>query len=197
MKAFVIGFPKAGTTTLHTALEKSGLRSAHWRTAEAFVGRLMYRGYLKSGDPFARLSEFDCVTQADVCIPQQRVNCWPNLDFRIISRIRESHEECVFLLNTRQVDKHIASIRGWNDLHSRLVEADVPGLPHGFGETDAELEQWIEGHYAACRGFFGDDPRFVEFDIADENAPSLLESALDISVAWWGAANRRPEEAAG
>ncbi len=51
MKGFVVGFPKCGTNTIHTACHKSGLKSVHWRFRGSYCGKLIYRRYLAGQDP--------------------------------------------------------------------------------------------------------------------------------------------------
>lgn len=187
MKLFVVGFPKSGTTTLTAALEASGLKAAHWGDSQGrFIGQTIYRNVLAGRDPLASLEEYDAITQADVCIPAQRLNYWPNLDFSILGKIRESHPECLFLLNTRDPAKVCASIDRWPSLRQRIVRASIPGLPARMGAKDEEIVRWIENHYAACRRFFGSDPQFLELAIEDEAAPKILGKALGISITDWG-----------
>lgn len=187
MKLFVVGFPKSGTTTLTAALEASGLKAAHWGDAKGkFIGQTIYENVLGGRDPFAGLEAYDAITQADVCIPAQRVNYWPNLDFSILARIREAHPECLFVLNTRDPAKICASIDRWPSLRERIVRASIPGLPARMGKKDEEIVHWIENHFSACRRFFADDPKFLELAIEDEAAPDILGKALGISIADWG-----------
>jgi len=75
----------------------------------------------------------------------------------------------------------------------RLTRRPVPGLPAGYGETTAERVRWIEGHYAFLAAVFGDDPRYLELDVADGNAPLRLGAHLGIELPWWGTANANPE----
>ncbi|MGE4064899.1 MAG: hypothetical protein AB7E79_16160 [Rhodospirillaceae bacterium] len=91
MKLFLIGFPKSGTSTIHTALERSGLRSAHWRCDQGFVGQIIYENYYAARDPLHSLTTFDAITQADVCLPAMGINFWPNLDFNILGAILTAH----------------------------------------------------------------------------------------------------------
>jgi hypothetical protein len=190
MKVLVIGLPKCGTRTLHRTFLESGLRSAHWRleTGE-FCGELMYRGYFASGDPFALLEQYDCVAQADVCLPARGINYWPNLDFSLLLQIRHRYPACLFVLNRRAAREWIRSVDGWNDLRARLTAADIPGLPSGVGGADGELERWRTAHYEACAHVFGSDPRFVQFDIDDPDAPHVLGRALGRPLGWWGIEN--------
>jgi Sulfotransferase domain len=200
MKLFVVGFPKSGTTTLTHALEASGMKPAHWADSEGnFIGQIIYENVLAGRDPFDRLGDYDSITQADVCVPAQRVNFWPNLDFAILSRIRDAHPECLFVLNIRDPKKICSSIDRWPSLRERIVRASIPGLPARMGAKDEELVQWIENHFAACRRFFASDPKFLELDIEDEKAPLILGEALGITIADWGIiepAAPRPEDVA-
>jgi hypothetical protein len=187
MKLFVVGFPKSGTTTLTAALEASGMSAAHWGDADGkFIGQTIYENVLGGHDPFAGLEGYDAITQADVCIPAQRINYWPNLDFAILSRIREAHPECLFLLNTRDPVKICSSIDRWPSLRERIVRASIPGLPARMGGKDEEIVRWIENHYSACRRYFGNDPKFLELAIEDDAAPDILGKALGISITDWG-----------
>ncbi|WP_390866968.1 sulfotransferase [Prosthecodimorpha staleyi] len=186
----VVGFPKTGTTTITRALSTAGWRTAHWRINEGFVG-ILIQANIEAGRPaFAGLERYDAVTQADVCLPGRGLNFWPNLDLTVLDTIRRDYPDCLFILNTRDPAKTIASMRGWGRLHRRIMLAEVPGLPKGCGRSDAELERWIQAHYAAVRLRFGVDPRFVEFDIEDPAARDILAAATGLDLVWWGRANR-------
>src|SRR4051794_21472602 len=75
---FVIGFPKSGTTSIHEALEKAGLRSAHWTVESGeYCGELIYRAHGEGKNPLAYLMDYDAITQADICLPRQQVNGRP------------------------------------------------------------------------------------------------------------------------
>lgn len=187
MKLMVIGFPKAGTTSITAALEASGLKPVHWRDSEGrFVGKLIYEDTLAGRDPFERLGAYDCVTQADVCLPGQGLNYWPNLDFAVLARIRERHPDCQFLLNVRAPDKIRASIDKWPNLRNRIVRAAIPGLPAGMGADNGEIIRWIEAHYDACRRFFAADERFFEVDIESDEAPARIGDRLGVAITGWG-----------
>lgn len=191
MKLFLIGFPKSGTSTIHTALGRSGYRSAHWRCERGFIGQIIYENYLSGRDPLHSLEAFDAITQADVCLPLIGVNYWPNLDFNILGAIQRTYPDCLFVLNWRDSALTASSIARWGDLQQRLTISDIPGLPRGFGGETGHLVRWIEGHRQAARVFFK-DANFVELDIAAPDAADRLGSALGTPLAWWGRANENP-----
>jgi hypothetical protein len=189
MKGLVIGFPKSGTSTIHKACHESGLRTAHWKTAMGFCGKLIYDRYLAGQDPLLDFANYDFLAQIDVCRPREEMNYWPNLDLAVLMAIRRNHPECCFVLNVRDTSKIISSISRWGSMRRRLTQADIVGLPAGYGDKDEDLRNWIEGHYAACRAIFGGHKNFVEIQIESENARDLLGEALGVDVRWWGVAN--------
>jgi hypothetical protein len=190
MKAFVVGFPKSGTTTLTRALTESGLNAAHWRVPAGFVGKIIYDNIFAGREIFAGLEDYQAIAQADVCLPKAGKNYWPNLDFAVINLIRSTYPECLFILNYRDPRRIADSIRRWSRLQHRLTISNIPGLPAGIGGNEDELVIWIENHFSAIRHFFRDSPNFLEIDIAAEDAPTKLSEALGIPIAWWGKANQ-------
>lgn len=194
MKIFVVGFPKSGTSTLQKAFEESGLRSAHWQVPAGYVGQLIYADHMEGKDPLSSLSGYDCVTQADVCLPSHGINYWPNLDFAVLERIAGFHPETTFLLNYRSPEKIAKSMCKWNELAARMDRCDIPGLPKGYGRSEKHLVIWIENHINACRRFF-QGAKFAEIDIEDPLAREMVGRIVGTPLKWWGVANANPVRA--
>lgn len=194
VRAVAIGFPKSGTSTLYEALLEAGLRSVHWTHHGKPIGKLVYDGWFEEGDPFARLRDVDAITQMDYCHPAKKLNYWPNLDFALLTAIRAQYPACLLILNTRPAEGIASSIERWGDMQDRIAAEYIPGLPAGRGRTRAELVRWIEGHFAAVRAAFRDDPAFIELDITSPDAPERLGQALGIRITWWGRANTNPKQ---
>jgi len=197
LRAIVVGFPKAGTTTLQTALTASGLRCGHWLRGARPIGKLVYDGWFERDDPFAYLKDLDVLTQMDVCLPLLRLNHWPNLDIPLLLAIRQRYPSCVFILNARPPERIADSMGRWRSMRWRLGSASIPGLPRGRGYRAAELERWAAAHYAAIRHVFASDPAFLDLDIAHPEAPARLGAALGIDIRWWGVANANARRPAG
>lgn len=203
-KIINLGLPKSGTTTLATAFEAAGLNVADWMarrdTGEniGFVGRLMYKGYFKSGDPLAYMPDFDAFTE--ISVVRRGRNFWPQTDWAIIAAIREKHPGARFLLSARDPVQHADSIRRWSNLgKTRLPENHVPGLPQYHGQNPGEIERWLQAHIDFCRHVFRGADDFLEFDIADPEAPARISAFTGVELPWWGKANineNRPAEAA-
>ncbi|KMK67331.1 hypothetical protein [Puniceibacterium sp. IMCC21224] len=193
-----LGLPKSGTTTLARALEQAGLRVADHKIrrgrnpdlaiAGSYVARQLYDGYFRSGDPLERLGGFDALTEVSVLT--RDLCLWPQCDFGLITALRERHPDLRFVASWRAPRSLSGSMLRWSNLGTdRLPQGQVPGLPRGFGETTLERVQWIEAHYAFLRMMFRDDPRFLEYDVADPEAPEKIGAHLGLTLPWWGKAN--------
>lgn len=193
-----LGLPKTGTTTLTKALRRAGLRVADWRIRDGqstrdeiigeHLGRLIYADYFDSGDPLARLKEFDVINEMNA-VRNDR-SFWPQTDYGLISAIQARYPGVKFLLSHRDPMKTADSMMRWNNLgRRRLPQADVPGLPRGYGQSEAELARWIAGHYAFCRRIFAGCDNFLEFDIEDPGARDSISAYLGLDLPWWGRSN--------
>lgn len=193
-----LGLPKTGTTTLTDALRHAGLKVADWRIRKGqstredilgeHVGRIIYADYFASGDPLARLGEFDVVNEMSTVRHDRSL--WPQTDYGVLSAIQAHHPEIKFLLSHRDPAKTANSMMRWNNLgRRRLPAADVPGLPRGFGQSEAELARWIAAHFDFCRRVFQGCDNFMEFDIEDTGARDRIADYLGLELPWWGQSN--------
>ncbi len=205
LKVINLGLPKSGTTTLGEALKQAGLNVADWRIRKgqskddrikrAFVGRLMYIAYFKTGDPLSMMEEFDGFTEIDVV--REGLNLWPQMDWGLLAAIRAHHPGAKFILTHRDPVKLSDSMGRWSNLGSRrLPQNAIPGLPEGFGKSDAERIRWIEGHFAFCRRVFDGSDDFLEYDIEDPDAQTKVSDFLGLDLPWWGKANENTRHVA-
>lgn len=204
LKVINLGLPKSGTTTLAAALRHAGFSVADWKLRpgqskwRGFVGKLMYEGYFRSGDPLAFFEEFNALTEIDVI--REGRNYWPQMDWALLTAIRELHPGAKFILSVRDPQAHADSMRRWSNLGTtRLPRNAVPGLPPGYGGKPGELERWIEGHITFCRHVFAGADDFLEYHIEDPQAQQKISRFLGVALPWWGKANvntNHPKEAA-
>lgn len=195
LRVINLGLPKSGTTTLGEALKRAGMHVADWKIRpgqsehmRGFVGKLMYHGYYSTGDPLHYLFEFNAFTEIEVV--REGKNLWPQTDWALLAAIRSHYPGAKFILSHRDPVKHADSMRRWSNLgRTRLPGNAIPGLPEGFGAEPGELERWIEGHTAFCRQVFTGAKDFLEYDIADPEAQTRIETFLGIELPWWGRAN--------
>lgn len=198
LKLVNLGLPKSGTTTLAYALEQAGWLCADHKVRRSikqsgklggtYVGRVIYRGYFETGDPFHHLDFYDALTEINVL--HKELTFWPQCDHAVIQAMRRAHPDLRFVVTYRPPEALSDSMRRWNNLGSvRLPNGPVPGLPYGFGGTHDERIRWIEGHYAMLRDIFGSDPRFLELKMDAPDARERLGAHLGIDIPWWGKKN--------
>lgn len=193
-----LGLPKTGTTTLTDALRLAGLTVADWKIRDGqsanpeikgmHVGKIIYADYFVSGDPLARLDEFDVINEMSAVRHDRSL--WPQTDWGLLSAIIEHHPGVKFVMTWRDPAKTANSMMRWNNLGKRrLPQADIPGLPRGFGSTEAELARWLEGHYRFCRQVFQGADNFLEYDIEAPDAQARVAGYLGLDLPWWGQSN--------
>lgn len=197
-----LGLPKTGTTTLARALRKAGFRVADQRIRpkqisdkelhNQYVADLLYRGYFETGDPGAFLAPFTALTEISLLTPSHPL-C-PQMDFGLIEALRQHHEGIKFLASSRDVFDLSQSMLAWSNMGTaRLPAAQIPGLPQGYGSTTKQREMWISAHYAHLRVLFAGRTDFLEYDVADPDAPEKIGRFLGCDLPWWGRANQRPK----
>ena len=193
-----LGLPKSGTTTLARALRRAGLHMADNRikpvqTENAalrrkFVGELLYDGYFLRGDPLDGLDEFDGFAELSALRGERSI--WPQFDFGLLSAIRAHHPGVRFLASWRPPEVMSDSMLRWFNLGTeRIPEADIPGLPKGYGVTTRERVTWITGHYAALDRFFADSNDYLRYDVAAPEAPAQIGAFIGRDLPWWGKTN--------
>lgn len=203
VKLVNLGLPKTGTTTLAHALAQAGWRPAdhkvrriHARKAGlggTFVARQLYNGYFETGDPFRYLDGlYDALTEISALNPA--ASLWPQCDYTLIKAMRLARPDMLFVATWRPAAETSQSMRRWNNLgEDRLPAGAIPGLPEGYGTSDAQRIRWIEGHYAMLRDLFGDDPRYLQLPVGAADARDHLAAHIKIDLPWWGRLNQNPE----
>lgn len=194
-----LGLPKTGTTTLHHALVQAGWRAADHKVRRVharepglggtFIARQLYNGYFENGDPFAHLDGlYDALTEISAQNPT--ASLWPQCDYALIKAMRLARPRMLFVATWRPAAEISDSMRRWGNLGTdRLPGGAIPGLPEGYGETDAQRIRWIEGHYAMLRDLFGEDPRYLELPVGAEDARDRLAAHIGADLPWWGKLN--------
>ena len=203
LKVINLGLPKSGTTTFGKALSQAGLRVADWRirrgdknaTAFGFVGNLMYHGYFDHGDPLSLMPNYDAFAEIDIV--RHGFNLWPQTDWGLLSAIQKHRPDAKFVLTFRDPANISDSMLRWSNMgRTRVPQNEIPGLPRGFGGTEAHRILWIEGHHSFCRQVFRNNTNCHVCEVEDPDAQGKLADFLGIELPWWGVANentnRRP-----
>lgn len=204
VKLVNLGLPKTGTTTLAYALAQGGWLAADHKVRRihtkdpalggTFVGRQMYNGYFENGDPFRYLDPiYDALTEVSVLNGDASV--WPQCDYAMLKAMRLQRPDMLFVATWRPAAETSDSMRRWNNMGTdRLPNGAIPGLPKGYGSTDAERIRWIDGHYDMLRDLFGDDPRYLELRVGEDDAQAKLSAHIGLDLPWWGRMNENPAD---
>ena len=118
-------------------------------------------------------SRFTVFAQMDILENEHGLNVWPQMMWYRL--LYDQYPDALFILNYRDLDRHIRSINNWNDLRARLIWNDIPGLPRGRGWRDSELKEWMLTHYCNVERFFMEKaPRsFLKYDIERDSVVKL------------------------
>lgn len=201
LRVINLGLPKSGTTTLARALRKAGMhvadhrikppQTANTRLHGRFVGEMMYDGYFLRSDPLDGLDEFDAFSEVNALRGERSI--WPQFDWGLIDAIRTQHPGAKFLASWRPPEAISDSMLRWSNLGTeRIPMAVIPGLPAGYGVTTQERVVWIAGHYAQLRRLFSGEQDFMEYDVADPEAPAKIGAFIGRTLPWWGQTNKNP-----
>ena len=205
LRVINLGLPKTGTTTLSKALKLSGMRVIDHkiRTRQtsdpdlrhAFTADQMYQGYFQTGDPLARLDEFDGF--AEISILRGDGSLWPQTDWGVMAAIMAHHPGVKFVATWRDPFDVSQSMVKWGNMGlERVPNLNIPGLPEGYGQTTSERCQWISAHYDFLDRVFAGSDRYLRLPVADTDARERLASHLGCDIPWWGRANVNNEGAA-
>lgn len=198
-----LGLPKSGTTTLAEALRQAGLTVADHRFGRRdlpapvlrrmFVAEALYRGYFRTGDPGALLSEVDALSE--ISMLRSDKSLWPQMDFALLLALKQHNPEIKFIATWHDPYALARSMLAWSNLGTkRLPSAYIPGLPTGYGQTSKEREQWIAGHYQSLERFFAGRDDFMFVDVAAPDIQIKLGQFLGLDLPWWGQLNANPLE---
>lgn len=201
LRVINLGLPKSGTTTLARALRRAVFHTADYRIRakqtsnpalhDRFVGELIYDGYFETGDPLHYMPDFRGFSEISVL--RDGLSLWPQTDFGVIDAIRHHYPNTKFVASWRPAADIAGSMLRWSNLASeRLPQNAIPGLPEGYGATDAARIQWINAHYAFLDRIFAGTGCYLKLDMGAANAKATLAKFLGRKVPWWGQINRSP-----
>ena len=194
----VVGFPKAGTNSIAEYFRCDGRRKvAHFRCQDGhFCGQIIERNVKSGRDPLQDTGEADVYSQMDVEFSvDRRLPCYfPQVE--ALSEIHKYHPNSTLVLNRRDPERWVDSVKRWSGMDIRLSKCDITGLPVGKGLDREDLKAFYQAQVERVRRFVAEHPshRLVEVVIDDDSAGAVMEAAfgIDASKCWgWHNAKHR------
>ena len=115
-----VGYPKLGSTTLHTYFNCIGIPSDHGQNGPKMNNRTKHQQPL-----------FDPKSRPKAAYMQLDSTFWDQGIYPQISLLDELHDDypnATFVLNFRPIQDWLASLSNWHGMRSRLQHMTIPGL---------------------------------------------------------------------
>ena len=183
-KIFVIGFNKCGTTSFHHFFKQNGLSSFHWggNSSKSNGGLILLNNFMLGNDLLEGIGHYDAYS--DLSFANELIyveGC------RFFKEIYDQYQDAYFILNTRPVDKWLASRlnHGNGSLKKRSMSV--------YNCSEIELKSiWDKQYQKHCddvRAFFKQNKgNFLEFDIEKDLPGRLVEflsKIADLEIKYW------------
>jgi hypothetical protein len=204
-----VGFPKAGSTSLHGFFECGGINSGHFlclsddmtgKRRRGSCGDCMDNAIRQGLPPLKTCGDYEAFTQLDVSPhPRENKKCyWPQIE--ALEEIHNEAPNATFILNFRNIPNWVRSVQNWVKLDKRLMACNIigsPALPSPEGSNNNnDTSLWLEDFFCSqverVRDFVAKHPShaLIEVDIEDPSAGEFLSQAFDIDASCWKQSNK-------
>ncbi|KAL7504607.1 hypothetical protein ACHAXN_002493 [Cyclotella atomus] len=185
-----MGFPKIGSSSLHSFFGCAGYRSAHYRCSSSTKCSECIQQSVREGlQPFHHCIAAEVYSQID-----DGRNSFPQIDY--LEHILDTYPNATLLLAFRNMDSWYHSLSKWTrnntNLAQDLVKADIKGLPTGMGNNVHDFSTWFCNHVNRVRDAVSKSPShtLVEIDLDDEvKTRQFMSNVFDVDASCWGRAN--------
>jgi len=188
-----LGFPKMGTSTLHSFFECGGYKSTHFRCSMSMSCAKCTSQSVLHGFPPLK----ECIDErpSDVFAQLDNGTYFPQLE--LLDEFVEGYPEATFFLTFRDMEKWYHSISHWPPrkkgphMDERWQKMNLTGLPAGIGNNVEEFSSWYCGHAERVRSLIDKNPlqTLVEIDIEDHMAGTRMAEMFGVEEQCWGHAN--------
>ena len=169
-KYFVVGMPKAGTTSLSAFFSCKRLRVSHQVCGHQTCAGCIKKNMEQHRSALHGCDQYDVYTQLDYEIgfcffPQRHLEV-----------LHDSYPDSIFILNTREPINWVNSVTNWGNMRSRLSNC---GFGYDFSD-DAKMVEFYHSHLNYVREFAQMyNHSLIEVDI--EKNVSTFASQLNVS----------------
>ena len=197
-----LGFPKIGSSSIHSFFTCAGYRGMHYRCRKDKTCAECIKESVKEGLPNAKNTRFSQCGKADV-YSQIDTGSWgsfPQMDY--LEEIVGGIPNATFFLSFRSMDKWYHSISHWppdsapgSHMSDGLRKANITGFPTGMGKNQEEFSSWFCNHVTRVRQLIANHPSqtLVEIDIEDSTIGQHMSDIFDVHESCWGHANANPK----
>lgn len=185
-----VGFPKIGSSSLHSFFGCAGYRSVHYRCSRSTKCSECIQQSVQEGlQPLHHCVVAEVYSQID-----DGRNSFPQIDY--LDNMLEAYPNATLLLAFRNMDSWYRSLTKWTRngtmMAHDLVQADITGLPTGIGNNVDEFSTWFCNHVDRVRDVVSKSPShtLVEIDLDDEvKTRQFVSDVFDVDANCWGRAN--------
>eukprot|EP00581_Thalassiosira_minuscula_P020191 CAMPEP_0183720338 /NCGR_PEP_ID=MMETSP0737-20130205/12976_1 /TAXON_ID=385413 /ORGANISM="Thalassiosira miniscula, Strain CCMP1093" /LENGTH=306 /DNA_ID=CAMNT_0025950185 /DNA_START=271 /DNA_END=1191 /DNA_ORIENTATION=+ len=191
-----LGFPKTGTTSLHSFFACAGYRSMHYRCGPSVACAECIRSSVEEGKgnkPLANCGKAEAYSQLD----NGSHGNFPQVQY--LEQIVESYPNATFLLTFRNVSNWYHSLTHWPPINTEgqlhmsdglMIANILPEFPSGVGNNEEEFSAWFCTHVERVREVISRLNRtLVEIDIDNPNVAEYVTDVFDIHTSCWGHTN--------
>jgi hypothetical protein len=194
-----VGFPKAGSSSLHAFFKCGGINSNHFECkGPETCGECMENAIRQGLPPLKTCGNYEAFTQLDVTLHSQKKCYWPQIE--ALEQIHHEAPNATFILNFRNMPNWVRSLQHWGHLDDRMMACKISGSPvlpsPGGSNNNNATNLWLEDFFCnqveRVRDFVVKHPShaLIEVDIEDPSAGEFLSHAFDIKAACWGQSNK-------
>jgi len=189
----VVGLPKSGTTSIHEYFTCGGYKASHWRcrTHKELCGALIRRNVRLKRPPLDNIGDYDVYTQldGDCYFPQ----------IKALEEIHEHYPNSTFILNLRNIDAWMNSMRTFNAAYSGILPKYNKVTLCEISEkksTDEQYRDYYNAQTDRIRDFIKKYPShtLVEVQIDSNDAGVIMENNFGIDKSCWKHANKKQNE---
>lgn len=185
-----VGFPKIGSSSIHSFFGCAGYRSAHYRCSRTTRCSECIQQSVQEGlKPLHHCILAEVYSQID-----DGRKDFPQIDY--LEQLVESYPNATFLLAFRDMENWYKSLSRWTRNDTRmdhdLMKANIQGLPPGIGSNVDEFSSWFCNHVTRVREVVARHPSntLVEIDLEDdETTRQLISDIFDVDPGCWGRSN--------
>jgi len=189
-KMFIVGLPKAGTTSLQHYFQCGNFSTSHFTCGEKICGECIRNNMLlRKKDPLEGCGSATVYAQMDVTFYPDDICYYPQI--HALRELHDAYPDSVFLLNLRNVEEWVHSVQSWKTGKGPLALRLKRCFSLDGDSLAQDLRNFYLNHTQKIREFAEQfDHKLVEVHIDSGEASRVLELEFGIAATCWTQQNR-------